>query len=71
MNRRSRSVKKTPYQRIVRNARLGRGVTLTADEVAEMSLDDAIATRASNDGCIGSGDDETCDAIGCPVHETS
>ena len=38
--------KLTPYQRIMRNAEKDRGVVLTADEVYELSQDDAIATRA-------------------------
>lgn len=39
----------TPYQKIMRAAKLGRGVRLTADEVFEMSMDDAISTCALGD----------------------
>lgn len=39
----------TPYQRIVRAAKARRGVRLTAEEVREMSNDDAISKLASND----------------------
>lgn len=39
----------SPYQRIIRAARLGRGVRLSADEVAAMIMDDAIETVARND----------------------
>ena len=51
----------SPYRRIVRNAKLGKGVTLTADEVALLSLDDAIFTRAQYER-----DQEAPDAKGGP-----
>ena len=43
------SKKLTPYQRIVRNAKRGAGVVLSADEVLTLSLDDAIEMRAMLD----------------------
>ncbi len=39
----------TPYMRIMRAAEAGRGLRLTADEVAAMSIDDAISRLAQND----------------------
>ncbi len=47
--------KKTPYQRIMRAHENGTGVRLTYDDVFLMGLDDAIATRASNDDEAGEG----------------
>lgn len=41
--------KLSPYQRIVRNARKGRGVRLSVDEVRDMSMDGAIEQVATND----------------------
>ncbi|SFI15063.1 hypothetical protein [Albimonas pacifica] len=35
-----------PYNRIMRAAKAGKGVRLSADEVWDLHLDDAIATRA-------------------------
>jgi hypothetical protein len=37
------------YQRIMRNAKAKRGITLTANEVWALSKDDAISTVAAND----------------------
>lgn len=42
-------MKKTPHQRIMRAARCRVGVRLTAEEVQELSRDDAISTRAAVD----------------------
>lgn len=42
-------MKKTPYQRIMANAKLGKGVYLSAVEVLLMSCDDAILQVALND----------------------
>lgn len=39
----------TPHQKIMRAAKRGTGCHLTADEVSQLSLDDAIATCAAND----------------------
>lgn len=39
----------TPHQKIMRAAKRGTGLRLTAKEVAELSFDDAIATLAIND----------------------
>lgn len=39
----------TPYQRIMRAAKRGTGVRLSADEVFALSADDAISTCAAND----------------------
>lgn len=39
----------TPYQRIMRAANEGRGIRLSALEVRQLSLDDAIQTVARND----------------------
>jgi GNAT superfamily N-acetyltransferase len=41
--------KKTPWQRIIMASEDGRGIRLSADEVIELSMDDAIVTKASND----------------------
>ena len=43
------STKLTPYQRIVRAAKVGAGVRLTADEVWKMARDTAILQRAEWD----------------------
>ncbi|MEY4783259.1 MAG: hypothetical protein RIR41_1194 [Pseudomonadota bacterium] len=48
-------MKPTPYQRIMAAAKEGRGVRLSALEVAQMSCDDAIVQVASNDDVDGSG----------------
>lgn len=39
----------TPHQKIMRAAKRGTGCRLTADEVIQLSMDDAVATRAAND----------------------
>lgn len=39
----------TPYQRIVAAAKLGKGVRLSAAEVAQMARDSAIVELAEND----------------------
>jgi hypothetical protein len=39
----------TPYQRIMRAAKLGKGIRLSAGEAFYLSLDDAIMTRAQLD----------------------
>lgn len=39
----------TPHQRIMRAAKAGKGVRLSADEVFALSLDDAISSAALND----------------------
>ncbi len=39
----------SPYQRIVRAAKAGRGVRLSADETFSLAHDDAIATVAAQD----------------------
>jgi hypothetical protein len=58
--------KLTPYQRIVRNAAPGAGVRLSADEVFEMSLDDAIARRADLDDANDEGmSDDEATGVGC------
>jgi hypothetical protein len=41
--------KKTPWQRIMIAANKGVGLRLSAEDVWELSLDDAIATKAWND----------------------
>lgn len=41
--------KLSPHQRIMRAAKAGRGLRFSADEVALLSFDDAIATRAENE----------------------
>lgn len=41
--------KLTPHQRIMRAARKGCGIRLSADEVAELSEDDAMFQAAEND----------------------
>lgn len=41
--------RKTPYQRIVEAANKGKGVRLSALDVARMSLDEAISMLAEND----------------------
>ena len=43
------SAKLTPYQRIMRNAKKNKGVVLSADEVFDLTMDDAIMTRAALD----------------------
>lgn len=40
---------KTPYQRIMKAAKEGRGVNLSAEEVFNMSMDHAIYEAAAND----------------------
>lgn len=40
---------RTPWQKIVRAAKAGRGLRLTADEVFKLFMDDAIETKATND----------------------
>ena len=45
----------TPYQRIIRAAKKGKGIRLTADEVFQMSRDDAIHTRAMKDNDLEKG----------------
>jgi hypothetical protein len=39
----------TPYQRIVRAARLGVGMSLSAEDVAKLAMDNAIVTVANGD----------------------
>ncbi len=39
----------SPYQRIIRNAKAGRGVRLDAAETWDLAHDDAIETAAYND----------------------
>lgn len=52
----------TRWQKIMNAAYAGRGLTLTAIEVGELSMDDAISHRADNDDLkLGS----------CPVHGVS
>jgi hypothetical protein len=41
--------KLTPWQRIIRAAKEGKGIRLSADEVYMLSQDDAIEQRARND----------------------
>ena len=41
----------TPYQKIVRAAKAGRGVRLTREDVIELDLDTAIYEAAQNDAC--------------------
>lgn len=41
--------KLSPYQRIMQNAKKGKGVVLSADEVFALSMDNAIATVADNE----------------------
>ncbi len=48
----------TPYQRIVANEKLGLGVVLSAEEVAEMARDDAILEMAINDDLQERSDDD-------------
>lgn len=49
MNAKTNRPKLTPFQKIMRAAKKGRGIRLTANEVFQLSRDDAIATAASND----------------------
>lgn len=46
-----------PYNRILRAARSGKGVRLTADDCHELSMDDAIGTRAQNLRCAHAPED--------------
>jgi hypothetical protein len=46
---RPKKKKLTPYQKIARNARNGKGVVLDPDEVFQLSIDTAIETRAQLD----------------------
>ena len=41
------SIQRNAYRRILRAAEAGRGVRLSAEEIAYMSLDDAIETAAN------------------------
>lgn len=52
--------KKTPWQRIIIASEKGSGIRLSADEVWQLSRDDAIVTKALNDDC----EEETGDAEG-------
>lgn len=47
LEKRSRR-QREPYIAIMHAAALGRGISLTADEVATLSMDDAIETHAAN-----------------------
>ena len=49
-------VERDPYIAIMVAAATGRGVHLSAQEVIDLSLDDAIATRASNGLEAGEGE---------------
>lgn len=40
---------KTPWQEIMRAAERGTGLRLTSDEIYQLSMDDAISTRATLD----------------------
>lgn len=44
-----RVIRKSPYMRIMIAAKLGKGVHLSAEEVAAMSMDTAISELALND----------------------
>ncbi|KKN72043.1 hypothetical protein LCGC14_0414380 [marine sediment metagenome] len=44
-----KKIELSPYQRIMRNAYLGKGVRLNAREVMELSFDEAIKTAAAGD----------------------
>lgn len=46
---RNATKRSTPYQRIMRAAKRGTGVRLTADDVRRMSIDTAIVELAMND----------------------
>lgn len=46
----------TPYQRIMKAAKAGKGVRLTAQEAEELSRDDAIQTRATMDDANDQGE---------------
>lgn len=52
--------RRTPWQRIARAAEMGGGCVLTPEDVAALSCDDALMTRAGFD-------DEVWDD--CPVHD--
>jgi hypothetical protein len=39
----------SPWQKIVRASKKGKGLRLTADEVFQLACDDTIATLAQND----------------------
>ena len=39
----------TPWQKIVRAAKAGRGLRLTSEECFKLFMDDAIETKATND----------------------
>lgn len=41
--------KPSAYQRIIRNAQLGKGVVLSADEVWHLAMDDSISAAALQD----------------------
>lgn len=43
------AIRKSPYVRIMKAAKLGKGVHLSAEEVAAMSMDTAISELALND----------------------
>lgn len=45
----ARACKLTPWQRIMDAAKSGRGIRLSYDEVARLSMDYAIETKARND----------------------
>lgn len=47
--RRRAKSRPTPYVRIMRAAKAGRGIRLTADEVAILSIDHSIYAAALND----------------------
>jgi hypothetical protein len=53
--------KLTPWQRIIRAAKAGRGLRLTADEIYMLSQDDAIEQRARNDDEGESEDEATAE----------
>lgn len=58
--------KKTPYQRIIFASKNGTGVRLSYDECFDLSRDDAISTRATNDDLNDQGisDDELARRFG-------
>lgn len=57
MNAKTNRPKLTPFQKIMRAAKKGRGLRLTANEVFQLSRDEAVSEAAFNDDEIQKGND--------------
>lgn len=57
----------TPHQKILKAAKRGTGLRLTAAEVARLAADNAIATCAENDDVIAPGNQQACIRCGQPA----